>query len=144
MHLSQDLGHEKGSILCHSFRARRGQSSTLFSILTHRPDLVNRQVRTVILFLLAQAQPGDHLNRAIHQETAQERHHDTGRGAKQLADEADSAQTAQCCLPKIPHATPPQTPHSPCSGQTPRTSSIFQRTCAAVKHQTNNAPAISR
>ncbi|MCY1402457.1 hypothetical protein D9M71_175990 [compost metagenome] len=45
--------------------------------------------------------------------------------------------------PKIPQAMPPHTPHNPCSGQTPRTSSIFQRFCAAMKHQTNNIPAMA-
>ncbi|MNE55884.1 hypothetical protein D3C80_1507510 [compost metagenome] len=36
---------------------------------------------------------------------------------------------------------PPHTPHRPCNGHTPSTSSIFQRFCAAVKLQTNSTPA---
>ncbi len=34
--------------------------------------------------------------------------------------------------PKMPAAMPPQAPHRPCSGQTPSTSSIFQRFCVSV------------
>ena len=34
--------------------------------------------------------------------------------------------------PKMPAAIPPQAPHSPCSGQTPSTSSIFQRFWVSV------------
>ncbi|MNY32052.1 hypothetical protein D3C86_1662430 [compost metagenome] len=43
----------------------------------------------------------------------------------------------------MPQAIPPHTPHRPCSGQTPSTSSIFQRFWVAVKAQTNSAPAIA-
>jgi hypothetical protein len=35
-------------------------------------------------------------------------------------------------MPKMPAAMPPQAPHRPCSGQTPSTSSIFQRFCVSV------------
>jgi hypothetical protein len=36
---------------------------------------------------------------------------------------------------------PPQAPHRPCSGQTPSTSSIFQRFCVSVNITTNRPPA---
>ena len=44
-------------------------------------------------------------------------------------------------VPKIPHASPPQAPQSPCSGQTPSTSSTFQRSWVKLNIQTKIAPA---
>ena len=45
------------------------------------------------------------------------------------------------CRPKMPAAIPPHAPHRPCSGQTPSTSSIFQRFCVTVNITTNSTPA---
>src|SRR3954471_2594968 len=45
--------------------------------------------------------------------------------------------------PKMPAAMPPHAPHSPCNGQTPSTSSIFQRFWVTVNINTNRKPAMS-
>lgn len=61
---------------------------------------MNRQVRTVILLFLAQAQAVGALDHAVHQQAAAQRHDHTQGGADQLADQADAAQATQRGLAK--------------------------------------------
>jgi voltage-gated potassium channel Kch len=58
--------------LLHGFSTRQRRRRR--SILTDRADLVDRQVRAVILLFLAQAQPVYALDHAIHQQSARQRH----------------------------------------------------------------------
>ena len=55
------------------------------SVLAHGADLVHRQVRTVILLFLAQAQTMQRLDPAVHHKTTEQRDDHTQRGADQLA-----------------------------------------------------------
>ncbi len=61
--------------------------------------------------------------------------------ADDLRAERDAAEAPSALAPKMPAASPPQAPQTPCSGQTPSTSSIFQRFCVIVNRTTNSAPA---
>src|SRR5476651_1649179 len=93
------------------------------SILTDCANLVDRQVRAVILLFLTQAQAVNALDYAIHEEAAGQRHHHTQRGADQLADQTHTAQTAQGRLAEDPAGNP--APHAAQTVQRPHTQHII-------------------
>ncbi|MNN54862.1 hypothetical protein D3C81_1697020 [compost metagenome] len=71
---------------------------------------MQRQVRTLELLLMAQAQPMQRADCAINGKAADQCHHNAHQAAQQLADQADTAHATQCRLAK--DAAGNATPHA--------------------------------
>ena len=100
---------------------------------------MHREVGTVVLLLLAQANTHAELQHTVHQQSAKATVTPNPVPISWLA-KLTPPKLPSACWPKMPQAIPPHTPHRPCSGQTLSTSSIFHFTWVAVNAQTNNAP----
>ena len=66
------------------------------SILTHRTDLVDRQVGAVVFLFLTQANAQRRLEQAVHHEATDQRNHYAQRSADHLAGQADATQATEC------------------------------------------------
>ena len=103
---------------------------------------MNRNVGTLALFISRQAEAEQHIDQPVDHRATQEAERRAADRANELGSKRHAAQARQSAFkPKIPHAMPPQSPQSPCSAQTPSTSSIFHLSVETENILTNTTPA---
>lgn len=124
-----EVGEKNGSTHSH---LTINQKLPIRLTLRCRRDAMDAQICTIVFLLLVEAQAAEYFKRTINQCATDKGDDNRQNCHDQLWHKGNSPCTTERLAAKNTCGNSPHAPHSPCSGQTPSTSSIFQRFWVSV------------